>query len=118
MKFNVIVTDPPYLFNSPLKMKDGVDRSADSQYWSVMTLNDILHLDVKSVVADDALLALWVPSAMLAEGLETVKNYGFDFKQTFIWVKTKQIALSFYLKINMQFLLQSQLFLFVDQIFE
>lgn len=90
MKFNVIVTDPPYAFNSPLKMKDGVSRSADSQYRSVMTLDDIIHLDVKSIVADDAILALWVPSAMLAEGLETVKNYGFDFKQTFIWVKTKQ----------------------------
>jgi len=82
--------DPPYQFNSPLKMKDGIARSAESQYKSVLTLKDIINIDVKNIAAKDALLALWVPSAMLFEGLIAMENYGFYFKQTYIWVKTKQ----------------------------
>lgn len=88
-EFNIIVTDPCWSFDDKLKMKSGIKRSADSQY-STLSTDDIINLDVKSIAAKDALIALWVPSALLKEGIMAVENYGFKLKQTFVWVKTKK----------------------------
>lgn len=88
-KFNVIVADPAWSFSDKLKMSD-VARGAAANY-SVMTISDIQQLPVKEV-ADPAgaLLALWVPSSLLQEGLDTMKAWGFKHKQTYVWVKTKK----------------------------
>lgn len=88
LKFNLVVSDPPWNFSDKLTMSD-VKRGASSQY-EVLSDNDIINLDIKSIVADDAVLILWVPSSKLQVGLDTVKNWGFEQTQTFIWVKTKK----------------------------
>lgn len=87
MKFDMVIADPPWIFSDELKMSD-VKRGAESQY-SVMTIEDIKNLKVKDVVKDDALLALWVPSSLLQEGLDVMKCWGFRQTQTHIWVKVK-----------------------------
>lgn len=66
-----------------------VKRGAQSQY-DVLTDQDIIDLNIKSIAADDAMLVLWVPSSKLQVGMDTMKAWGFDQKQTFIWVKTKK----------------------------
>src|SRR5690606_1188694 len=38
---------------------------------------------------EGAILALWVPSSLLEFGMELMKHYGFQQKQTYIWHKTK-----------------------------
>lgn len=87
MKYNLIVTDPPWEFSDKLTMSD-VKRGAGSQY-DELNIDIIKALDVESIVADDAVMALWVPSAMIEEGLQALKDYGFDYKQTFVWGKRK-----------------------------
>jgi N6-adenosine-specific RNA methylase IME4 len=73
----------------------GVKRSADSHY-SVMELREIVGLHVKDLAADDAVLALWVPNALLSYGLETMAAWGFTQKQLYTWVKqTKNGKLGF-----------------------
>jgi N6-adenosine-specific RNA methylase IME4 len=88
MKFNLIISDPAWSFNDKLTMSD-VKRGAESQYESVMTHQDIIDIKVKDIAEDDAVMALWVPSALIDVGLKALENYGFDYKQTFIWVKSK-----------------------------
>lgn len=88
MKFNLIIADPPYSFSDKLTMSK-VKRGAESQYKSVLSYSDILNLNIKDVAEDKAIMALWVPSTLIDIGLEAMKNYGFDYKQTFIWVKSK-----------------------------
>jgi N6-adenosine-specific RNA methylase IME4 len=86
-----IICDPPWSFDDRLqKMKRPVKRSAISQY-KVMSVAEIAALDVKSL-ADPmgCLLALWVPSSMLDQGLEVMNAWGFKLKQTFVWVKLKK----------------------------
>jgi N6-adenosine-specific RNA methylase IME4 len=88
-KFRVIVADPPWPFADKLKMSD-VKRGAEANY-HVMTVKDIINLPMKDFIAPDGtVLALWVPSSLLQEGLDTMKAWGFDHKQTYIWVKTKK----------------------------
>lgn len=89
-KFSVIVADPPYSFSDKLSMSD-VKRGAESQY-STLTIKDIKELKVKDLVdPNGAILALWVPSSLLQEGLDTMKAWGFKHKQTYIWVKIKKV---------------------------
>jgi N6-adenosine-specific RNA methylase IME4 len=88
MKFSVICADPCWSFSDKLKMSD-VPRGASANY-STLSFTDIKNLKVKELVdPDGSLLALWVPSSLLKEGLEVMQAWGFSHKQTFIWVKTK-----------------------------
>ena len=68
-------------------MKSDTKRSATSQY-RTMTPGSIAALPVQSIVdLAGCLLALWVPSTMLQDGLNVVRAWGFDFKTTLCWVK-------------------------------
>jgi N6-adenosine-specific RNA methylase IME4 len=89
-KFRVIVADPPWSFQDSLTMSD-VKRGAEANY-KVMTIKDIINLPI-SDFADPkgSILALWVPSSLLQEGLDTMKAWGFTHKQTYVWVKTKKV---------------------------
>ncbi len=89
MKFQIICCDPPFRFYDQLKQSN-VKRGASSNY-NTMSIDDIKKLDIKSVVdPDGCLLALWVPSALLQDGLDIMKSWGFTQKQTYIWIKSKK----------------------------
>jgi len=88
-KFNIIVADPPWIFKDTLKMSD-VKRGAAANY-NVMSISDIRQLPIKDITdPNGAILALWVPSSLLQQGLDTMKDWGFTHKQTYVWVKTKK----------------------------
>ena len=88
-KFRVIVADPPWPFADKLVMSD-VARGAEANY-DVMSIDDIKNLPMrKYTTPDGAILALWVPSSLLQEGLDTMKAWGFAHKQTYVWVKIKK----------------------------
>jgi len=85
-KFGVIVADPPWSFNDKLKYGGVIKRSADSHY-STLTPGIIRSLPVDQLAAENCILALWVPSAMLKVGLDTMEEWGFQYKQLWIWGK-------------------------------
>lgn len=87
MKYDVIVADPPFPFFDLLKM-DKVKRGADANY-KLLDIKAIEELKVKEIAADDSVLALWVPSSLLQDGLNIMKSWGYVQKQTHIWVKVK-----------------------------
>jgi N6-adenosine-specific RNA methylase IME4 len=93
-KFNLIVSDPAWKFSDTLQMSK-VKRGAEDQYLSVMSNEDICNLLPIELVADDAVLALWVPSSLLQVGLDVMKAWGFEQKQTVVWVKIKLSPLEF-----------------------
>lgn len=90
-KYRVIVADPPWSFSDKLKkMKSKTKRSAESQY-CVLTAQQIAELDVKSLAdPTGCVLALWVPGSLLTTGLKVMAAWGFELKQTFVWVKLKK----------------------------
>jgi N6-adenosine-specific RNA methylase IME4 len=70
-KFGTILADPPWQFqNRTGKIAPEYQRL--SRY-STMTLNDICSLPINSVAADTAHLYLWVPNALLPDGLTLAK---------------------------------------------
>jgi len=97
MQVDCLCVDPPYGFSDKLQQSD-VARGAESNY-KIMSINDIKSLPVaKLAKPDGAILALWVPSSLLQEGLDIMKEWGFKHKQTYIWVKTKKSPLESFKK--------------------
>lgn len=81
--------DPPWEFDDKLTMSE-VKRGAESQYKSVLTDQDIINLPIKDLVEDEAILALWTTGAKMDVALQCVANWGFEYKQILVWVKTKK----------------------------
>lgn len=90
-KYRVICADPPWSFDDELKkMRDGIHRGAASQY-PVLDISEIANLRVKELAdPDGCVLALWCPSVLIDDGLRTLRAWGFEYKQTYVWVKTKK----------------------------
>lgn len=88
-KFSVLVADPPYQFDDKLQ-QSSTKRGAEDNY-DIMTNSDLLKLPIKDIAEPNgSVLALWVPSSLLEFGLQLMNAYGFQQKQSFIWVKVKK----------------------------
>lgn len=55
-----------------------------------MTLDDIMKLPVSSVADEKSHLYLWVPNALLPEGLRVMDAWGFSYKTNIIWEKVRK----------------------------
>lgn len=83
--YRCIIADPPWSFNDKLDFSP--DKGAEKHY-STLNVSQIKTLPVKSLAdPDGCVLALWVPSTMIREGLEVMETWGFSFRQTYVWSK-------------------------------
>jgi N6-adenosine-specific RNA methylase IME4 len=89
MKYQCIVIDPPWSFSDGLKQSE-VRRGASSNY-NTMTIDNLCSLPVRELAdPDGCILALWCVGSQMQEALTVMKSWGFEQKQTYVWVKTKK----------------------------
>ncbi len=87
-RFACILADPPWQFvNRTGKMAPEHRRL--SRY-GTMDLSAISALPVDQISADPAHLYLWVPNALLPEGLAVMAAWGFKYKSNIIWHKIRK----------------------------
>jgi N6-adenosine-specific RNA methylase IME4 len=87
-KFATVLADPPWQFqNRTGKMAPEHKRL---NRYPTMSLEDIKNMPVKDIVEDTAHLYLWVPNALLAEGLQVMESWGFTYKTNLIWYKVRK----------------------------
>jgi N6-adenosine-specific RNA methylase IME4 len=55
-----------------------------------MTMEDIRNLPVSSLAGDPCHLYLWIPNALLKEGLEVMESWGFEYKTNIVWHKVRK----------------------------
>ena len=58
--------------------------------YPTMRLHEIANLPVEDVAADRAHLYLWVPNALISEGLQVMESWGFTYKTNLIWYKIRK----------------------------
>ena len=58
--------------------------------YPTMTLREIIELPVKELTTETAHLYLWVPNALLPDGLRVMKDWGFTYKSNLIWYKIRK----------------------------
>jgi N6-adenosine-specific RNA methylase IME4 len=87
-RFATILADPPWQFQNKTG-KVAPEHKRLNRY-STMTLEDIRALPVANICADTAHLYLWVPNALLPEGLQVMEAWGFQYKANLIWHKVRK----------------------------
>jgi N6-adenosine-specific RNA methylase IME4 len=86
--FGTILADPPWQFqNRTGKMAPEHRRLAR---YGTMDLDGIKALPVAGLAAAKAHLYLWVPNALLPEGLAVMAAWGFQYKSNIVWHKIRK----------------------------
>jgi N6-adenosine-specific RNA methylase IME4 len=87
-RFATVLADPPWQFaNRTGKMAPEHRRL--SRY-ATMTVEQIAALPVSDITASRSHLYLWVPNALLAEGMRVMAAWGFIYKTNIVWYKTRK----------------------------
>jgi len=87
-KFRTILADPPWQFqNKTGKVAPGHKRL---NRYDTMTLSDIISLPVANVTHETAHLYLWIPNALLPDGLRVMEAWGFQYKANIVWHKVRK----------------------------
>lgn len=86
--FACVLADPPWQFvNRTGKMAPEHKRLSRYQ---TMDMAAISALPVGEICAPTAHLYLWVPNALLPEGLQVMQAWGFSYKSNLVWHKLRK----------------------------
>jgi N6-adenosine-specific RNA methylase IME4 len=86
--FRTVLADPAWQFtNRTGKVAPEHRRLAR---YATMTVDEICALPVPAIVAETAHLYLWVPNALLPDGLRVMAAWGFTYKSNIVWHKIRK----------------------------
>lgn len=86
--FKTILADPPWRFTNRTGKVAPEHRRLDR--YSTMSLKSIASLPVSEVASKDAHLYLWVPNALLPDGLSVLESWGFRYVSNIVWAKRRK----------------------------
>ena len=87
-RFATVLADPPWQFVNRTG-KIAPEHRRLSRY-GTMTLPEIMELPVDDIAKPTAHLYLWVPNALLPDGLAVMKAWGFTYKSNLVWHKIRK----------------------------
>lgn len=87
-RFGTVLADPPWQFQNRTG-KVAPEHRRLSRY-GTLTLDEIKALPVSRITAPVSHLYLWVPNAMLPEGLAVLAAWGFTYKSNIVWHKVRK----------------------------
>lgn len=87
-RFRTILADPPWQFQNRTG-KMAPEHKRLSRYGTI-DLAGIKALPVAEIAAEPAHLYLWVPNALLPEGLAVMAAWGFAYKSNLVWSKVRR----------------------------
>ncbi len=87
-KFSTILADPPWQFQN--RTGKVAPEHKRLQRYATLNLEDIKGLPIGDVAAEVCHLYLWVPNALLPEGLAVMKAWGFEYKSNIVWHKIRK----------------------------
>ena len=87
-RFATVLADPPWRFTNRTG-KVAPEHRRLSRY-PTMDLDEICALPVADFLEDRAHCYLWVPNALLPEGLQVLQSWGFEYKSNIVWHKIRK----------------------------
>lgn len=87
-EFGTVLADPPWQFQNRTG-KVAPEHRRLTRY-PTLTLQEIKDIPVHLACAPTSHLYLWVPNALLPEGLEVMSAWGFQYKTNIIWHKVRK----------------------------
>jgi N6-adenosine-specific RNA methylase IME4 len=86
--FRTVLADPPWRFTNRTGKVAPEHRRLDR--YDTMGTDAICDIPVTNVLADTAHLYLWVPNALVGDGLHVMSAWGFVYKSMLIWHKVRK----------------------------
>ncbi|MCL2471171.1 MAG: MT-A70 family methyltransferase [Propionibacteriaceae bacterium] len=86
--FGTVLADPPWRFLNRTGKVAPEHRRLDR--YRTLSFDEICAIDVATVAADNAHLYLWVPNALLVEGLAVMRAWGFRYVSNIVWAKRRK----------------------------
>src|ERR1700728_2165329 len=86
--FGTILADPPWRFQNSTG-KVAPEHRRLSRY-ETLSLSEICGLPIPTVSAETTHLYLWVPNALLPDGLRVMSEWGFNYKSNIVWHKIRK----------------------------
>lgn len=86
--FSSVLADPPWRFSNRTGKVAPEHRRLDR--YSTMSIDMIKALQVAGICARNAHLYLWVPNALLPDGLAVMDAWGFRYISNIIWAKRRK----------------------------
>jgi N6-adenosine-specific RNA methylase IME4 len=83
-----VLADPPWRFTNRTGKVAPEHRRLDR--YDTMTFADICALPVAAVAAPNSHLYLWVPNALLPEGLQVMAAWGYRYVSNIVWAKRRK----------------------------
>jgi N6-adenosine-specific RNA methylase IME4 len=87
-QFGTILADPPWQFQNRTG-KVAPEHKRLSRY-GTMKLDEICELPVEKIAAEPSHLYLWVPNALLPDGLKVMEAWGFRYTSNIVWHKIRK----------------------------
>ena len=87
-RFSTVLADPPWQFQNRTG-KVAPEHRRLLRY-PTMELQEIMDLPVGRLAAAKSHLYLWVPNALLMEGLQVMRAWGFAYKSNIVWFKVRK----------------------------
>ncbi len=86
--FGTILADPPWQFQN--RTGEVAPEHRRLCRYGTMTIAEIASLPVADLAAPVAHLYLWVPNALLPQGLAVMAAWGFTYKANIVWHKVRK----------------------------
>ncbi|MBI1238447.1 MAG: S-adenosylmethionine-binding protein [Alphaproteobacteria bacterium] len=87
-RYQTVLADPPWQFQNRTGKMAPEHRRLNR--YGTMALDQIAALPVSDLAAPRSHLYLWVPNALLPEGIIVMKSWGFTYKSNIVWHKIRK----------------------------
>lgn len=98
-KYSVIYADPPWSYDF-----FRYNTACVENHYPTMTFQELSNLPVKEISNNDCVLFMWSTAPKLAEAIELMKVWGFQYKTHCVWDKVR-FTLGFWIKAQHELLL-------------
>lgn len=98
-RYPVLYADPPWRYEHA----ESESRAIENQY-PTMALDEICALPVADLATPDAILFLWATSPKLAESMQVINAWGFNYRTCAVWDK-QHIGMGYYFRQQHELLL-------------
>ena len=86
-KYSTIYADPPWRFQN--RTGKVAPENKKLNRYETNDLEAIKNMPVEQIAEEKSHLYLWVPNALLPDGLEVMKAWGFEYKGNIVWEKVR-----------------------------
>lgn len=86
--YKTVLSDPPWRFTNRTGKVAPEHRRLDR--YDTMAIDDICSMPVADVASDASHLYLWVPNALLPQGLRVMQTWGFRYISNLVWAKRRK----------------------------